>query len=151
MPFSLPSPSCTQEDSANEVKQLRQFLQMLRSDVVTSSSQRHRRTAGCPGAPAFPLGNPTALHSSSARSGLPVEPAAKEILSVCKGSSAAAAYVKYEAKMSRVEGFMGEHDFYRRCVNFKHLPFSARILLMWMKLPLGMIYLLGRRHGHHLP
>lgn len=87
------------------------------------------------------------LPSSRARSGLPAEPAAKEILSVCKGSWAAAAYGKYEAKTSRVEEFIVQHDFSRCCINFKHLPFSTRVLLLCIKLALGVIYLLGRRRG----
>lgn len=51
--------------------------------------------------------------------------------------------------MSRAEGFIGEHDFYRRCVNFKHLPFSARVFLLCIKLPQGLIYAMGRRRGLH--
>lgn len=150
MPLSVPLLSCTQVDLTNEGKWLHQFLGMLRSDAGTSASRRLRRSAGCRGAPAFAFWNPEAVHSSSVLSGLPAEPAAKEILSVCKGSWAAAAHVMYEAKMSRAEGFIGQHDFYRSCVNFKHLPFSARVLLLCIKLPLSMIYLLGRRHGLHL-
>lgn len=139
--------SSTQVNLTNEVKQLQQFLWLLRTDVDTLASQRHWRRASCPRAPAFALHNPEALPSSRARSGLPAEPAAKEILSVCKGSWAAAAYGRYEAKTSRVEGFIVQHDFSRCCVSFKHLPFSARVLLLCIKLALGMIYLLGRRRG----
>lgn len=147
VPSSLPRLFWTQVDLTNEVNQHRPFLQMLRSDADTSTSQQPWRTARCPGHLFFETQK---LHGSSACLGLPAEPAAKEILSVCKGSWAAAADAKDKAKTFSVEGFIGQHDFYRCCVNFKHLPFSARVLLLCVKLPLGMIYFLGRRHGLHV-
>lgn len=150
VPFSLPMLFRTQTDLTNEVKCLQKFLWMLRRDVNISPPQWHCRAAGCPGAPAISLWNTEAVHSSKARPGLPAEPSAKEILSVCKGSWAAAACVQRGANTARAEGFIGELDFYRSCINFKHLPFSAWVLPLCIQMPLGMIYFLGRRHGLQL-
>lgn len=143
VPFSLPVLFWTQIDLENQVKCLQKLLWMLRRDVNISPPQWQRRAAGCSGAPAISLWNPEAVHSSRASSGLPAEPSAKEILSVCKGSWAAAACVPCEANTSRAEGFVGELDFYRCCINFKHLPFSAWVLPLCIQMPLGMIYFLG--------
>lgn len=126
--FSIPLLFWTQIDLENKVKCSPEVLWILRRDVNIPLPQWHRRATGYPRASAISLWKSEAVHSSRACPGLPAEPSAKEILSVCKGSWAAAACVQCEANTSRAEGFIGELDFYRCCINFKHLPFSAWVL-----------------------